>query len=195
MRLPFLLLLAVLLTASPAEARMGDSLAQTLFRYGQPVAATGKYGLLTSTRTFQISGLQITCGYLNGAVVMETIVNPTRDFLPAEVEALLRSESQKKNWTLPDGGLTYTDGRYTRVDGVTATVAGNQMQVESPSWTKALTKDTATEKKWVAEIAAGNTNAIPTAPVNPTTETSAATTIATDGRRPTAADVNSTNAP
>lgn len=174
---------------------MGDSLAQTLFRYGQPAAVTGRYGLLTSTRTFQISGLQITCGYLKGKVVMETIVNPNRDFLPAEVEALLRTEGQKKNWTLPNGGLAYTDGLYTRVDGVTATVDGNRMKVESPAWTQAVAKDAATEKEWAAQLAAGNTNAIPVAPVNPTTESSAATTIATDGRRPTAADVNTTNAP
>lgn len=187
--------LALSLAALPAAARMGDSLAQTLYRYGQPVATTGGPGLLTSTRTFSASGLQITCGYLNGKVAMETIINPNRDFLPAEVEALLRTEGQKKNWTLPNGGLAYTDGLYTRVDGTTATVAGNEMKVETPAWTQALAKDAATEKERAAQLAAGNTNAIPTAPSNPTTDTSAATTISTDGRRPTAADVNSTNAP
>jgi hypothetical protein len=187
--------LALSLAALPAAARMGDSLAQTLYRYGQPAATTGGPGLLTSTHTFTASGLQITCGYLDGKVAMETITNPNRDFLPAEVEAILRTEGQKKNWTLPDGGTAYTDGNYTRVDGITATVAGNQVTIESPAWTQALAKDAATQKQRAAEIAAGHTNAIPTAPPNPTIDTSAATTISTDGRRPTAADINTTNAP
>ncbi len=192
---PLLTALALSLVALPASARMGDSLAQTLFRYGQPVAVASQPGLLTSTRTFNASGLQIICGYLNGKVAMETIINPNRDFLPAELEALLRTEGQKKNWTLPNGGLAYTDGLYTRVDGTTATVTGNQMKVETPAWTQALAKDAATEKERSAQLAAGNTNAIPAAPSNPTTDTSSATTVSTDGRRPTANDINSTNAP
>ena len=195
MRPPTLLLFALALAAGPARALMGDSLAQTLARYGAPVASTGHYGLLTSTRTFTASGLRIICGYLDGKVAMETIVNPDRDFLPAEVEALLRTEGQRKNWTLPDGGSTFTDGLYTRADGVTATVTGNQMKVETPAWTQALAKDAATQKEWAAQLAAGNTNAIPTAPAHPTTDTTATSTIYPDGRQPTAADVNSTNAP
>jgi hypothetical protein len=192
MRLPSLLL-ALLLTALPASARLGDTLAQTLYRYGQPIAATGKPGELTSTDTFAISGLQVTCGYVGGKVVMETLTNPDRDFLPAEVEAILRTEGQKKNWT-PGG--PFGPGTYTRVDGITATVTGNQVAVVAPAWTEALAQDAATEKANAARIAAGDTNAPPAEPAPTHVETSAATNpMQTEGHRPTAADINTTNAP
>jgi len=151
MRIPSLLLV-LLLTARPASARLGDSVAQTLYRYGQPIAATGRTGELASTRTFAISGLQVICGYVGGKVVMETLTNPDRDFLPAEVEAILRTEGQKKNWS-PGG--PFGPGTYTRVDGIIATVTGNQVAVVAPAWNQALAQDAATEKANAAKIAAG----------------------------------------
>jgi hypothetical protein len=190
-----ILLLALGLAELPASARMGDSLAQTLFRYGQPVAGSGKTGELTSTRTFDISGLEITCGYVGGKVVMETVANRNRGFLPAEIEALLRTESQKRNWTLPDGGNEYTDGVYHRVDGTIAKVTGNKMEVISPAWTEALARDAAMEKEKAARIAAGDTNTAPAETSRPDVRTSAAATTETPGTRPTAGDINSTNAP
>ena len=188
------LFLAITLALSlPAAARMGDSFAQTLVRYGQPVAGTGQPGELTSTRTFAVSGLQVTCGYVAGKVEMETITRTDRDFLPAEVEAFLRTNGQKKNWTPPG---PYTDGTYNRVDGITATVAGGKIAIQSPKWVDSLARDAATEKANAAKIAAGDTNAAPTATSKPDVDSSSSTTPQEPpGRQPTAVDINTTNAP
>ena len=172
-----------------AAARMGDSYAQTLVRYGQPVDGTGKPGELTSTRTFSISGLQVTCGYVNGEVEMETVTRTDRDFIPAEVEAFLHTNGQKKNWT-PGG--PFGDGTYKRVDGITATVTGGKIVFLSPKWLDSLAKDAVTD----AKIAAGDTNAIPAVPSHPDVDIPASSTppqLST--HRPTPADINTTNAP
>jgi hypothetical protein len=180
--------------ASAAAARMGDTVAQTVYRYGQPAAITGQPGELTSTRTFNVSGLQLICGYVGGKVVMETYERNNPDFLPPEVEAILRTESRKKNWS-PGG--PFVPGTYHRVDGITATVIANKVVIISPTWTDALAKDAATEQTKAARIAAGDTNAPPAITSKPDVYTSATTTPLepTDGHRPTAADVNTTNAP
>jgi hypothetical protein len=187
--------LAITLALSlPAAARMGDTVAQTLYRYGQPATTTGQTGELTSTRTFDVSGLQLTCGYVNGKVVMETYERDDRDFLPPEVEAILRTDGRKKNWS-PGG--PFVPGTYHRVDGITATVTETKVQIVSPAWTDALAKDAETEKANAARIAAGDTNAPPVVPAHHDVDISATTTPLepTGGHRPTAADVNTTNAP
>jgi hypothetical protein len=189
------LFLAITLAAGlPAAARMGDTVAQTVYRYGQPAAFTGQPGELTSTRTFNVSGLQLICGYVDGKVVMETYERDNPDFLPPEVEALLRTESRKKNWS-PGG--PFVPGTYHRVDGITATVIPNKVVIISPTWIDALAKDAATEKANAARIAAGDTNAPPATISRPDVDTSATTTPLepTGGHRPTTADVNTTNAP
>jgi len=172
-----------------AAARMGDSYAQTLVRYGQPVASSGTPGELTSTRTFSISGLEVTCGYVAGKVEMETVTRSDRDFVPAEIEAFIRTNGQKKNWT-PSG--PFTDGTFKRADGITATVDGNKITFQSPKWIDSLAQDAATD----AKIAAGDTNAIPAVPAHPDVDIPASSTppqLST--HRPTPADINTTNAP
>jgi hypothetical protein len=149
------LLAACLLTTAPASARMGDTLAQTVARYGQPGAATGQPGQLTSTRTFAVDGLQVTCGYVAGQVEMETISRTDRDFLPAEVEAFIRTNSQGRSWT-PAG--PYTDGTFQRADGISATVAGNKIAFQSPKWLDALAKDADADKAALAKLNANATN-------------------------------------
>lgn len=147
-----LLLLAVFIL--PLHARIGDSPEQVAARYGQPVdsdpAGPGK---LTSRLAYSISGLIIVCGYLEGKVVMETITNPGRDFLPAEVEALLRTESPHLEWK-PYGPYA-GNMSYKRADGATATLTGNKLEIVTPAWTAALAKDEA------ASTSSARTNSAP----------------------------------
>jgi hypothetical protein len=144
-----------LIGASPVFARMGDSVAQTVARYGQPVSSTSPSGELTSTRTFTISGLQVTCGYVGGKVEMETYARDDRNFIGPEVEALLRTNGTKRlGWTTPAEG--YVNGNYKRVDGVTATLDGNKLAIQSPKWTDALAKDQAAGNKPASETSATN---------------------------------------
>ena len=140
--IPFALGLLALL---PLHARLGDSPAQTIARYGQSVATTGQPGELTSTKTFEVSGLEVTCGYVNGKVEMETYTRGTRDFFPSEVEALLRTNGSKvAKWTTPTDG--YVNGDYKRADGVTAKLNGGTLALQSAKWADALAKDQAAEK-------------------------------------------------
>lgn len=154
------LLFSALLALTPAFARMGDSTAQSLYRYGQPSSSTGgEPGQLTSTKTFQVSGLTLVCGYLKGLVAMEAYTVADRDFLPAEVEALLRTDSQKRNWSPPGpyaGTMTYT-----RADGATAKLTGNKLEIYTPAWSTALAQDAATAKANADEAASSDTNAAP----------------------------------
>ena len=122
-----------------ARARMGDSPAQAVFRYGQPVAATGRPGSLTSTQTFEKSGLTIVCGYVKGIVEMEGYTRVDRAFLPPEIEALLRTNGRHQNWTPPGAGFGL--GTYRRADGATATVTQTSLVITSPKWLAALAKD------------------------------------------------------
>ncbi len=142
-----------------APAFLGDSLAQASARYGQPVATTGQPGQQTSTRTYQASGLQITCGYVGGKVEMETYSRDDRVFNSAEVEALLRSNGgDSARWTVPADG--YVDGDYNRADGATAHLAGTKLAIQTPKWNLALARDQLAAKAAASASSAGNsTNA------------------------------------
>jgi hypothetical protein len=143
-----------------SHARMGDSPAQAASRYGQPVAASAQPGAQASTQTFAVSGLKVTCGYVAGKVEMETYTRADPAFNSAEVEALLRTNGSKRlTWVTPKAG--YVDGTYTRSDGVTATLSGNKLAIQSPKWTAALALDRqAAAKGAAASMATGNmTNA------------------------------------
>jgi hypothetical protein len=147
-----------------APAFLGDSVAQTGARYGLPVAATGQPGQQTSTRTYEASGLQITCGYVGGKVEMESYSRDDRVFNSAEVEALLRSNGSKSaRWTVPADG--YVDGDYTRADGATAHLAGTKLTIQTPKWDKALAGDESRAKAAAASSSAGgSTNAASVVP-------------------------------
>jgi hypothetical protein len=139
----------------PSHARMGDSAAQAASRYGQPVAASAHAGAQTSTQTFAVSGLQVTCGYVAGKVEMETYTRPDQALNRSEVEALLRTNGTKRlAWTTPQDG--YVDGTYTRSDGVTATLSGNKLAIQSPKWTAALAQDQAAAKAAAATASAAS---------------------------------------
>ena len=143
------LFLAVILALSlNARARLGDSPLQTIARYGQPVASTGQPGALTSTRTFQVSGLTVTCGYVKNKVEMITYARDDRAFNPQEVEALLRTNGRKIGWK---PGAGFGPGTYSRADGVTATVTDAKVEIKSPTWLEALAKDLGAVEKAVAK--------------------------------------------
>jgi hypothetical protein len=157
------LFFAISLACGPCvQARMGDSVAETVFRYGQPVASTGQPGALTSTRTFQVSGLTLVCGYIDGVVEMETYTRSDRAFLPTEIEAVLRTEGHHEKWT-PGG--TYGTGTYHRADNTVATVTDTGITVASPKWTAAVVKDQADAAKVGPSSATSNAaTGAPTAP-------------------------------
>ena len=145
MRFPACVLLLFAVAATVAWARLGDSPEQTDRRYGQPVAASGQPGQLTSTRTYSVSGLEITCGYLDGKVAMETYARDDRSFNCSEVEALLRTNGGKKGgWKTPPDG--FVPGHYTRADGATGTWSENQVTVQMPTWAAAVAHDEAAAK-------------------------------------------------
>ena len=185
-RLAFILVAGWALLA-PAAARLGDSPEQTVARYGQPIASTGQSGELTSTKTFEVSGLEVTCGYVNGKVEMETYVRSTRDFFPSEVEALLRTNGSKvSKWTTPADG--YVNGDYKRADGITAKLTGGTLALQSPKWADALAKDQAAEKAAAekAAQAAATTNT-----ANPSNVAGSATNAASSVDTP----ASTTNSP
>jgi hypothetical protein len=156
----------------PSHARLGDSPVQAAARYGHPVAASARPGAQTSTQIFAVSGLQVTCGYVAGKVEMETYTRAGQDLNSAEVEALLRTNGSKRlAWTTPADG--YVDGAYTRSDGVTATLSGNKLAIQSSKWTDALAKDQAAAKAAAAADTASQANG-----VNPNYTTGAGTNAA-----------------
>ena len=134
-----------------AQARLGDGILETLTRYGQPVATAAQPGALTATRTFQVSGLTVTCGYVKGIVEMESYTRTDRAFMPPEVEALLRTNGRHRNWTPSD---SFGPGIYHRTDGATATVTDTQITIATPKWAAALAQDKANADKAAAAKAA-----------------------------------------
>jgi hypothetical protein len=168
-----------------ARARLGDPVAQTIFRYGGPVASTGKPGALTSTRTFEASGLTITCGYVNGVVEMESYTRADRAFIPPEIEAFLRTDGRHQNWT-PSANFGY--GTYTRADGATADVTETRILISTKKWVAAVAQDAAAAQAAAGKKAAAapptngaDSSATPGASTNvtPSTTTNAATSSAT----------------
>ena len=144
----------------PVLARLGDSPAQTTARYGQPVASTGQPGEQTSTQTYEVSGLEVTCGYVGGKTEMETYARDGRGFSSEEVEALLRTNGSKRlQWTLPEKG--YVNGTYTRSDGVTAVLTDSKLAIQTSKWTAAQAADQS------AQTAKDNSTAGPTNGDNP----------------------------
>jgi hypothetical protein len=169
----------------PARARLGDPVAQTIFRYGDPVSSTGKPGALTSTRTFEASGLTITCGYVNGVVEMESYTRADRAFIPPEIEAFLRTDGRHQNWT---PGANFGYGTYTRADGATADVTQTRILISTKKWVAAKAKDAAaiqaaTNKKAASapSINGADSSVKPGASINtaPSTTTNAANSSAT----------------
>ena len=132
----------------PLVAHMGDTIGQAEQRYGRPVAKTGHTGNLTSTETFNASGMQITCGYVDKHVEAIVFTRGDRAFVAPEVEALLRTNAQHKNWTPDNSGTAYT-----RADGAKAELKGTTLAMATPKWLDAMAKD---EK---AKKAAAGTNA------------------------------------
>jgi hypothetical protein len=138
-----------------ARARLGDSMEQTIRRYGQPAGGTSQPGASASTTTFYASGLKIVCGYVANKVEMISYSRDDRDFVPQEIEALLRTNGRKIGWKPSDG---FGPGTYTRADGVTATVTGEEVEIRTPVWTAALARDkAAADKAASAKAAQGNT--------------------------------------
>jgi hypothetical protein len=140
MRVVAISLALSVMTLMPVFARLGDSPVQTTARYGQPVASTGQPGEQTSTQTYEVSGLEVTCGYVGGKTEMETYARDGRGFSSEEVEALLRTNGSKRlQWTLPKNG--YVDGTYTRSDGATAVLTGNKLAIQTSKWDAAQAAD------------------------------------------------------
>jgi hypothetical protein len=184
--------------ATCAPAWLGDTVARTDYRYGQPVAENSTRGNQASTRTYQASGLVITCGYVAGTVEMETYSRNDRVFNSAEVEALLRSNGSKRvRWVLPKDG--YVDGTFTRSDGVTADLAGTKLTLRTPKWTQALAHDQAAAKSGARTTMAPDT----ANGVNPNYSMGSTTNAAglveppaeTDGAPATSQTITTTNAP
>jgi hypothetical protein len=165
-----------------ARARLGDGVAETTFRYGDPVTSTGKPGALTSTRTFEASGLTITCGYVNGVVEMESYTRADRAFIPPEIEAFLRTDGRHQNWT---PGTNFGYGTYTRADGATADVTETRILISTKKWVAAVAKDAAAAQAASSKKAASapltngadssvtpgaSTNAAPSATTNAATK-------------------------
>jgi hypothetical protein len=137
-----------------APAWLSDTVARTDYRYGQPVAEDAVPGNQASTRTYQASGLVITCGYVAGKVEMESYSRNDRDFNKPEVEALLRSNGSKRlSWVLPKDG--YVNGTYTRSDGATADLTGTKLTLQTPVWSQALAHDQAAAKNKSQATAVG----------------------------------------
>jgi hypothetical protein len=187
MRLIAVLLAVSLAFAFPARARMGDSLEQTIFRYGAPAGGTGQPGALTSTKIFYKDGLKIVCGYVDRKVEMYTVSRTAPAFVPDEVEALLRTNSQHKNWT-PSGN--YGPGTYHRADGAIAKETGNRLEITTPKWLAALAKDKAAADQAAAtkaakEAAAKNSTDAGESPASNTDAASPAEAPATTDPTPT----------
>jgi hypothetical protein len=141
----------------PVSARMGDTLEQALFRYGQPASTQATPGALTSTRTFYTDGLQIVCGFVNNRVEAISFSRSDRAFTSPEVQALVETNSQRKKWN-PDA----SGSNYTQADGTKAVVKDNSVTLASAKWLDALAKDEkAAQAKKDAEAAqaATETNA------------------------------------
>jgi hypothetical protein len=119
-RLPLVLALAAC-TLLPARARLGESEAESIARYGP---ATGTYNAGTPdyfyrTLTFQHAGFSITEEFIGSTCELICFQKPDGSALDeGTLDLLLRSESAGRAWARSD--LLSTDLLWTRPDGAQA---------------------------------------------------------------------------
>jgi hypothetical protein len=114
--------LVYVLTASDCKARLGETLAQCIARYGQPVPTTENYlkavPVCDSAVLFQKSGFNVVVYILHGDVGAEFITKMNASALSdTEKQTLLDSESNDSTWDRSEKQSPGIDEAYLREDG------------------------------------------------------------------------------
>jgi hypothetical protein len=124
----FLLLSALTLSATPCRANLGETLDQSIARYGQPSPPKG-YASPNSvggvSYTFQQNGYAISALFVKDIVPVEFITKKSNSALSnKEMQTVLRAEGGK--WTVPE---VRHGASWVREDGASASYEppGNAM--------------------------------------------------------------------
>ena len=152
-------MLALILTALDAQARVGETLPECETRYGQPSSLDSKEFPPDFTRdlgsvyVFHPDGWEILCCFLDGVCIQQCYRKPLKDtyrmFIVDDEQAIIKeAESGGQAWE-QSGSFTFsstdpktgfkTDSRsirWSRPDGTYLTVGNHQTQiiVVSPVW-------------------------------------------------------------
>jgi hypothetical protein len=139
-----------------ASARVGETFAQCLKRYGTPTLIATPYEFAPEAKglgyyTFQKNGINVQIGFIDGVACDMTYSHVAGNFTQVEIDTLLEANGAGMKWTtVNDGKLTFFPddptqapryGNYQqREDGVIATVDGIYLHIFTPQWMTYIAK-------------------------------------------------------
>jgi hypothetical protein len=116
-----ILILALVAAALPARARLGETEAESIARYGPVVGAydAGTPGYPYRTLTFAHAGYTIIVQFMGGACAMVCFQKPDGSALtPDELDLLLKAQAEGQAWSRSN--LVSSDVIFDRPDGAMA---------------------------------------------------------------------------